>query len=528
MTTLTAQPSTRPAASERIIRAARRLWLLPTHRWFAPAVMILFMATAVFFAIVVYIPPDAGIRDGVHFITRTSRVPDEFRHIGNILFYAERPVTDGPFVTHISNPALWLGDVERFPSYLYYYVMSFPARLFEAMHLTYATTVILLRVLTSLTGLASIVITRRILLAVGASTAIAGWSIAALAFTGRFVWQSAGVTYDIPSMALFLLFLLAIVRFLQTASARMLLAAIAYACLASITKYTFMPFVVAIGVAAILYVAISRRRRHEPGLFVSAGGAWREHRVSLVLLVLAAVASLALFVERIVVNYLRFGAADPDCDKIYARAACLANFDIFRRNTVVAQQYHAALASGAAQAQHYSPFSFTGMWTNIYYQSMFFYRGPGTSWSVTHWVLVLGFVALVLGLIVTILATKRLWSTPSLIFVAGASVLYAASLYVFNLHTYLSVDRLYAFSGRYMLPVYAFGIAASLYGALWLWRKVPAVPRAVIAILAIVFVAVLVLTHDSILSFLSYATTPSWFSQVGAPLMLRIAGHLHP
>ena len=512
------------------LRFATRLWHVAGARWFFPVVLIGFAVSAVFFAVVVFIPHSTGVVDGIPYIAKTSRVPDEFRHIGNIFYYASLPIRSGPFLTGVPDAALWLGEVERFPSYLYYYVLSFPTRIAMAAGLSHDTIVVMLRLLTAISGLASLVLARRILLAAGSGAVIAGWATLALALTGRFVWQSAGVSYDTPSMALFLLFVLAGVQVLRTASPRWYLVLIASASLVSITKYTFMPFVVFAGIALTVWVLVSRHRAGLPGVRQLIAESFARSRVAFLALSVLAFVSFGLFVERIVVNYLRFGDADPDCDVVHSVAACTTNYDIYRRNESVRDTYLAELADGTRLPQQYSPFSYTGTWADLYYQSTFFYRGAGAgmgSWTVANWVTILGSFAIIVALIAVIAVSRSLLTSPTRIFVAGLSALYVAGVYVFNLRTYLSVDRYYAHSGRYLLPIAAFAIAAALYGLYRGAQRIPASWRGIVYLGVIVLLIALVGSHNSIASFISYADKGSWFSDIAGEFMMKIARRLH-
>lgn len=509
------------------LAAAVRVWQLAERPWFWPAVLIGFAATAVFFSVVVYIPRELASVDGIPFIARESRVPDEFRHIGNIFYYATLPLSSGPIITNAPDAALWLGEVERFPSYLYYYVMSFPTRALQATGMSHEAVVIVLRLLTATTGLASLVLVRRVLLALGASVAVVGWTAVAVALTGRFVWQSAAVSYDMPSMALFLLFLLAGVRVMQTASARWYLVLVASAFTVSVTKYTYMPFVVVAVVALTVWVAYASRRRAGPSLVASARSAFVSARASTISLSLLVVVTAGLFIERIITNYVRFGDADPDCDLVHTRDVCMANYDIFSRNELARSEYLAQVADGSRAPAHYAPLEYTGTWADIYYQSTFFYRGPGTAWGVSTVILVLGFIALIVAAAVIVLNARALLRTPTRVFIATMSVLYAAGIYFFNLRTYLSVETYFAHSGRYLLPIEGFAIAATLAGGAVLLRAVPQARRGLVYIGCLAFIAIVALTHNSIVSFLAYAVDPAWYSELARTFMMKVVGFVH-
>ncbi|MFE2008975.1 hypothetical protein ACFW6U_27295, partial [Pseudomonas guariconensis] len=74
-------------------------------------------------------------------------VPDGNRHIGAIYYFAEQPILNGPFFDNMEPRDLWMGDLERFPSYLYYYLVSFPVRAAMGLNVSDAMIVLLIRLL---------------------------------------------------------------------------------------------------------------------------------------------------------------------------------------------------------------------------------------------------------------------------------------------------------------------------------------------------------------------------------------------
>src|SRR5690606_34093786 len=121
------------------------------------------------------------------FVTRGGGVvPDGNRHIATMYYFAERPLLDGPFIDDMRDRDLWMGDLERFPSYLYQYVMSFPVRALMAVGASDGLIVVTIRLLSLLFGLIALVVFRKIAVEVGAGKSVANVAALSLTATGVF------------------------------------------------------------------------------------------------------------------------------------------------------------------------------------------------------------------------------------------------------------------------------------------------------------------------------------------------------
>lgn len=521
-TTTLRAPEPARGAADAVVRAAARVWRFGASRTLTVLTLAMFTVTAAFFALVVFVPPFDGVVDGVPFVARTSRVPDEFRHIGNVLLYVERPWWSGPVISDVSAPTLWLGEVERFPSYLYYWVASVPARALLAAGAGYETVVVALRLLTVLTGTACLVVLRSLLVRTGVGAPAAGWSVLALSLTGRFVWQSAGVSYDTPSMLLFLVVVLAAVRLVQRVTVVWSLVLVAAASLAAITKYTFLPFIGLLVVALVVVLVVQGRRRG-PGLRAELAAELRARRALVAVLALVTLVAVVLVVERIGLNLLTYRSVNPRCDLLHDADACMG-FDIYRRNLVVKERYHAEIADGLREPQSYAPLAYTRMWLDIYYSSSFFYRGRYTTWAIPGAVVALAYTGLAVGTALVVRWSRRLLRTPAAALVGGISIVYVVGVYVFNLRTWLSLAQVYAHSGRYLLPVLGVAVAAVLVAARWSFLRLPTRGRAVAAIVVACYLVAVLVTHHPLVAFFGHVDEASWFVEAVRPTMQDLLG----
>ena len=89
-------------------------------------------------------------------------VPDGNRHIAAIYYFAEQPLLHGPIIRDMDSNAMWIGDLERFPSYLYYYLLSFPVRIAMMMGAPDAVNVLLIRLIGIVFGVIVLLTLRKI------------------------------------------------------------------------------------------------------------------------------------------------------------------------------------------------------------------------------------------------------------------------------------------------------------------------------------------------------------------------------
>jgi hypothetical protein len=313
--------------------------------------------------------------------------------------------------------------------------------------------VLTLRLITAVTGLLTLIVVRKSLLRLKFSIATANITVFALVLTGRFVWQSAGVSYDMPSMLLFAVFCHYSIKFIQSRNLWLVVPLLAFTFLNSVVKYTYLPFQIGY-LALILGWFLFTRKKHPGKNWVrpSATRFW--------LWIIATAISFALFAERILQNVLVWRQIEPGCDKIQTYANCFSLMGIFRRNESAA----AAVANGSAH-DLMNPFTYVIRWVNNIYQSLFFYRGWSThNWYVIERVIIVGLLATAVAVVLFVIGSIRNGRSPERLFVIAIVVSYAVGVFAFNAKTYLNLHVTFAASGRYLLPILGFFFAFGVLG----------------------------------------------------------------
>ncbi|ROP58557.1 hypothetical protein [Curtobacterium sp. PhB115] len=450
-----------------------------------------------------------GLGFAATFHVHATAAPDERGHVWNILLYAERPLAAGPFLDRMEPSQLWMGELVRSPLYFYHYLMSFPARAALGLGLGYDQVVVVLRAVDVLWAAAGLVALRMLFRNAGVPASIGLLAIVATAFTGRFTWQAATVSYDAPAMTALFVFAAVAVRFVRGGGLRTLAWLVVAALFALLMKYSQAPFVLAGGFFAILL-----RYRSDGWVWLRhplrrAVRGVRERPWGTLLLVVLGGGLLALALERFGVNLLQFHALNPACTALHSRAECM-DYAIFRRNYAATRAHDLAEVNGTLPA--FAPLSFLGSWASTYFQSLFFFWGASLPWRPNAAVLVIGASSVVVAVVITLSQLRRLVVDPALVWCAAVAGSYVFAVLCFNAATMVNLGESYAFSGRYLLPAMPLAAAVVLLGIRsWLHRLGPRA-RVVATVSVGVVLLVLFLLYDPVSAFFPYARSAAWYS----------------
>lgn len=444
-------------------------------------------------------------------------VPDGHRHIGAIYYYAERPITAGPVITNMPEGDLWMGDLERFPSYFYYYALSFPVRVAMALNFSDIGIVWLIRLIGIGLGVLSLLVFRRIVALVSKNVIVQNLSVLALALTGSFVWLSAGENYDVSALLLWMAFVYSALALFTKNHAKYLYWMALWFGLLGVTKYTYIPFAGIGGLAALLLYWRNNqsdsakltliRVKSELGDWIKRSRTW---------LVVAGAAALVvsggLFTERIVVNLIKYQSFNPSCTSLHSHEGCM-NFGVYARNYNQKQ----AMSAGEADKISYTPYGYLGLWAKRYYDSMYAYMGHIYIPRYSALIEISGVLALITGVCLYVLAKRkkiRILRTQQEWYILGLTLALVVAQFLFNVKVILKYDgQLYAHQGRYLLS--AVGFIYLLYFILLQRSKFTNKYLQKWFILGgLVVAAYVILTTSAIPSFLIHAINPEWYSEL--------------
>ncbi len=366
-----------------------------------------------------------------------------------------------------------LGDTERLPSYLFHYLMSFPYRGARAIGLESMGLLAVMRALNVAMVALSFVWFRRTLLLLGMSRAAAHVALAIFSVVPVVVFVAATVNYDNLVLLLGSVFLWHTARVAASDALRVrdVLLVIAFACLVSITKYTFL--LIAAAAVVLLGVHLLRSARR-----TGVRTWWRERerlgageRWALLLLVAVAI---ALFVERIGRNVLDHGTPSPDCATLHSEEFCRTN-PVWARNERLAalQPDRGPTPAGALTylVVHWAP----GIVRTV---TLVGGGTPSGSMAVagTDVALALTWVIGAVGATMIVLAAARGRRHRAVLVLAAVVTFYVVLAFGANYSYFLSFGQPLAVQARYFIVVLPFVIGAAVAATSWVLQRTQASP----------------------------------------------------
>jgi len=445
-------------------------------------------------------------------------VPDGHRHLGAIYYYAERPILAGPVIRDMPDDTLWMGDLLRFPSYLYYYLLSFPVRIAMQIGASDITIIHLVRFIGIIFGLLALLIFRKITQLVTNNVTIQNISSLALALTGSFVWLSAAENYDIFALLLWFAFVYVSMCLFIKKDAKYLYWMALWFFLLSVTKYTYIPFAGVFGVVALgLYAkngnALSASSLKQSVITDMKAMLQKVSKWQAVAGIILLVIGAGLFSERIIGNLAVYRSFNPSCSVLHTHEACM-QFGVYARNYNQKER----LANGTTQPIEYVPVvGYPAYWVKRYFDSMYVYMGHIYIPMYSFLVEIGGIVAAIIGIIMLVVARIkkiRLFRSQTEWYVFGIVILLTVAQFIFNVNTALNYGgQSYAHQGRYLLPVAGFAYMLYLIVLLRVYARQSANVRRKIVGVGLIVAIYSILILSAIPSFLIHATHSGWYSQ---------------
>jgi hypothetical protein len=430
---------------------------------------------------------------------------DEDFHFGIIQTYSHHWL---PFLSSQPAGADAYGAVYRDPSFLYHYLMSFPYRLIELFTRNQVAQIISLRVIDIGLFALGLILFRKLLLRVGLSQRLTNLSLFVMVFI-PIVPQLAGqINYDnllMPLTAWALLLALDLIDQLNQHhfSLQSTLKLLTVCLLATMVKYEFLPIFVAI----VAYLSI-RFWRESHGRWPDAKGllgSYRRHpwsKKSIVLL--AFVMALAMFIQRDVVNLLKYHNVAPDCGYVLSIENCSA-YPVWSHDYISHQQVIGHSVSVGSNPVWY-------VWEWIYwlwYRLFFAINGPLQGF-VNYPPLPLPIAAfglLIIGSVAAVIRYhRRLFiGNPYFVFLGLTVVLYLLALLSQGFLKYRHTAVLELMNGRYLLPIL---LPAMAIGATAVYQWLRHRPKLQAGLAAAVILAFL--QGGGVLTFISRSDA-SWY-----------------
>ncbi|WP_028050349.1 glycosyltransferase family 39 protein [Cellulomonas sp. URHD0024] len=451
-------------------------------------------------------------------VTARSSVYDEAGlHLPSIALLAR----GGPFL-HQAPDDIWLGDLERSGSYLYWWVLSLVVRVAGLDPIDDMAVLRLVSVAIAAVGAAYV---WRLGRALGLGPVGANVALLVVTANPLLVFISGTVNYDVGLHTLAWMFLYYTVRVLRSRTPRpgLYIAAVTTCGAASLTKYTFL------ALAPVLVVAILVHGARTRGWWRELRSYWRASPFVLVrravgVVLMAAV--IALVLERYGLNLARYGTLVPSCDVVHTPALC-DQFGPILRNRVYDAVHEPDTALTWSTATAYV----TEQWVPLMLEratligvvplggSRATWVGTPVQLALTPWLA----GALLVAAFARLVVRRR---AVELVLAAGC-LTYVGALFALNLSDWLRQDVAAGVATRYVLVLLPVVVVLATLAAADLGRALPARVRPPAAVVAGLGLAVLlVAARAGLLSFVT-AVDATWLRVDPGTWRSRVTLFLH-
>lgn len=378
---------------------------------------------------------------------------DEHFHFGLIKLYSHYSL---PFLTHQPPGGNAFGAVARDPSFLYHYILSWPYRLISAITDNQIAQIITLRLINVALFTLALWLFHKLLRGVGLSKALANLCIFFVTFIPIAPQLAGQLNYDnmlLPLTALALLLSLGVLDHIKARRLQILpiLSLIAVCLTASLVKYEFLPIFAVIGIYLLVSLLYAYRGQWSKVWGQLLASLQKTSRVSSIAVATLCVLLLGMFVQRDVVNLLKYHDVVPDCGKILSVSECRQYYvwdhDYVEHNNVVNGVTHF----------NPNPLRYLGEWFYwMWYRSFFVKSGPENSYA-NYPPLPLPAAAFLVFSLIAVYALirqwRKLWRSSYLRFFSIIVISYVLVLMVQGYFKYKETAVLELMNGRYLLPI---------------------------------------------------------------------------
>jgi hypothetical protein len=372
---------------------------------------------------------------------------DEARHIGFIDLYTEQL---SPFIDVQEERYDHLGEVTREPSYLYYYVMSFPLRLIQYITSSFMAAVIFLRILHIAAFALGIYLYDKTLVRLGFSVAISRLSLLALVLTPAVAVLPGAITYDNITFlmsGLLMYFASGVVMKKSKLNVRNSLMILVVMVFGVLFKYTFLAL--AVPVFLVLFWCVIRGKLK---LALRKKDLKDKFNVILAIMFLG---GLVLFIERPLANTIEYGYVIPKCSQVMETERCLKNYT--ERRNITARQN---------KPDDFEAVNFYEFTVSDWAQNMVVTQIRLNFWNPPSRILLLMYSsAFFSGIFLLVYYLRDLAKRRGFVFSLVSIVSLSLVLLVSNYRAYASLAMVVATSSRYLLPVEPLFIALVIWCA---------------------------------------------------------------
>jgi len=392
-----------------------------------------------------------------------SMAYDEFFHLGIIQEYAKGWT---PFIHQPAGPAV-LGALERDPSFLYHYLMSFPYRIIVALWHTSTAQIIALRVINIGLFVWGLMLYRKLLLRAGVSRRVAHIILLFFTLIPTVLMVAVQINYDnlmfvASGAALFLAVDITLrLRHPKTFPLLRSVLLITVLMAGSIVKYAFLPLALTIGLFMVLQVFLAFHQKQITWQLITSEYYNSIRRPLSWIAVIGFVVVGFLFAERIGGNVILYHTPAPDCSAVLSLEQCKGHAAFERNENYKANNLAANITTKNKQL-------YPRFWYGQMMQESFFAVGTRELSYPLAQALPTAYNAglFIMAVMIAFIAYGAfwLWRNPVWQLFTLATLAYTAVLFARNYSEYVKLGVPVAIHGRYIIyfmPLIAAMAAAS-------------------------------------------------------------------
>ena len=376
---------------------------------------------------------------------------DENYHFGIIKIYSHQLL---PFITSMPANSGAFGDLTRYDSYMFHYLMSFPYRLIAVFITQEVAQIIILRFINIGLFVGGLFLYRRLFRRVNISEGLINFSLLMLVMIPVVPFLAATINYDnliflsVPLLVILTINCSDAITKHKKIPADSLILFLTVSGLASLVKYAFLP----IFLAVILYlIIIFLRTPHKTSLLKTVQKSFVSLRLSVrIILVIGIIISGGLFIERYGVNIVEYHSFEPDCAQVQPLSHCL-QWGPWGRNYWIADDVANNNPDAYPALKDFTATWFDGMMNHLYFAINYTYDYlPPLQIPI----LLASSIGL-FGLILCIVFWRSIWGVDRRLLLFSLIVaIYIGTVFYANFAMYLRYRTALALNGRYLVMVF--------------------------------------------------------------------------
>lgn len=374
---------------------------------------------------------------------------DENYHFGIIQFYSQQWL---PFFSEQPPNSEAYGDLVRYDSYMFHYLMSFPFRLLASFISDQVIQIIILRFINILLFVGGMFLFRNLLEKLRITNALTNFLFLIFIFIPIVPFLAATINYDNLAFLIMPLFI-SLTIICSEAMRKGKLSAMQFTILfalgafGSLVKYGFAP----IFVAAFIYLAIVYLRSNQKNIILQdMKHSFLNQNISAkIIVIVVASMSIGLLAERYGVNFLQYQRYEPSCEKIRPISECL-NYGPWGRD------YNTKLTVDATNPPHNPDIAlFLPVWAGNYMFRLYFAINHNyATYNPLPMPYYTAYAVGLFGLLLCIVYWKRIAKVNRhMLLLLLVTVLYVASLIYVNFSGFLKLHTIVAANGRYLIII---------------------------------------------------------------------------